>query len=98
MAKKLEKLHAKSQVICTSCGYCMPCPSGVNIPENFMLLNRAKLLGLEQFARSRFANLRKGKEGDKSALACKKCGACVPKCPNKVKIIQQLAETAKRLG
>jgi uncharacterized protein len=98
MAKKLAKLHAKSQVICTSCGYCMPCPHGVNIPENFMLFNRAKLLGLEDFARRRFGHLKTHKEGDKSAFACKKCGACLPKCPNKVKIIQQLAEAAKRLG
>jgi len=96
--KKIQRLHVKAQTICTSCGYCMPCPSGVNIPENFLLLNRAKLLGLEAFARQRFAGLRKHKDGDKSALACKGCGACLPKCPNKVKIVEQLAETAKRLG
>ena len=25
----------KLRINCTSCGYCLPCPSGVNIPENF---------------------------------------------------------------
>jgi predicted aldo/keto reductase-like oxidoreductase len=29
----------KLKVDCTACSYCMPCPSGVNIPENFSLYN-----------------------------------------------------------
>ncbi len=98
MGKKLEQLHARSQVICTHCGYCMPCPAGVNIPENFLLLNRAKLLGLQELARVGLRQLKEHKDGDKSALACKQCGACLSKCPNKVKIIRQLQETAKLMG
>jgi len=27
------------QVDCSGCAYCMPCPSGVNIPHNFSLYN-----------------------------------------------------------
>ena len=29
----------KILIPCTACEYCMPCPSGVNIPQNFAILN-----------------------------------------------------------
>ena len=32
-------------VPCTGCGYCMPCPAGVDIPGCFALLNRRALFG-----------------------------------------------------
>jgi len=95
MLLRLEKIRTKGMRICTSCGYCMPCPHGVDIPQNFLLLNRAKLLGLVESGRARFEDLRRHKDGDKSALACRRCGKCLPKCPNKVPIIEQLAETAR---
>lgn len=98
MLKRMAAIRQKSTKICTACGYCMPCPQGVDIPANFMLLNRAKLLGLLGHAKERFRALRKHKDGDKSALACAKCGKCMPKCPNDVDIIHQLEETASLLG
>ena len=33
--------NKKIKVPCTNCKYCMPCPEGVNIPENFNLMNHA---------------------------------------------------------
>ena len=34
---------SKTRVNCAGCRYCMPCPSGVNIPENFKYLNNAEM-------------------------------------------------------
>ena len=98
MQKRLEEIRGKSAEICTLCGYCMPCPHGVDIPENFRQLSRARLFGLVDLSRRGFRQLRKHKEGDKSALACRRCGQCLPKCPNAVPIIEQLAQAAELLG
>ena len=46
MRQRLKTLRRKSMKICTACGYCMPCPHGVDIPQNFLLLNQARLFGL----------------------------------------------------
>jgi len=97
MLEKMEKTKQKGEAVCNSCGYCMPCPHGVNIPRNFLFLNHAKLWGLERLSQRRFRGLRRHKRGDQSALACKKCGLCLPKCPNEIPIIDQLMETAELL-
>jgi len=39
----IEIYRKKILVPCTSCKYCLPCPSGVNIPQNFAILNNVAL-------------------------------------------------------
>ncbi len=97
MNVRLAAIERKGLAVCTSCGYCMPCPHGVSIPVNFMLYNRARFLDMTEWAGERFEALRKHAEGDRSALACRKCGACLPKCPARVPIVRQLERTAAML-
>ena len=41
---QLVDIYRKRILIpCTACQYCMPCPWGVNIPQNFALLNNASM-------------------------------------------------------
>jgi predicted aldo/keto reductase-like oxidoreductase len=35
----LDQLQGLEDLYCTGCGYCVPCPNGVNIPANFLLMN-----------------------------------------------------------
>ena len=84
--KKLAELY------CTGCRYCMPCPSGVDIPGNFSALNYARVYGLKEQARKRYANLLSGQ-----ARYCMGCGACRSKCPQKIDIVRQLRETVRAL-
>ena len=98
MLKQLKEIQRLGTLVCAACGYCMPCPAGVDIPTNLKLLNQARLLGLQEYSRSLFGGLRNRPEGDHSALACKKCGKCLSKCPNDVNIIERLEETAELLS
>jgi len=98
MRRRVARIQRQAARFCTQCGYCMPCPHGVDIPQNFLHYNRMKFFGLTEGAQRGFKSLRTHADGDKSALACRRCGACMPKCPNGVPIIEQLALTAKALA
>jgi hypothetical protein len=94
MERILDDFAAVGEKFCTSCGYCMPCPNGVDIPKNFGIYNTARVYGLMDWAKDRYGSL----EAEKRANACLECGQCEPKCPNKLPIMEQLAEVAKKLG
>jgi len=98
MQQRLDRIEKTSRELCAGCGYCMPCRHGVDIPSNMRALNQLRLFGQIEWARSRYGRLRKHKEGNRSAEACRQCGRCEPKCPIHVPIIQRLAELKKRMG
>ena len=85
--KLIERVRAafrqRASVPCTKCGYCLPCPNGVNIPGVFELYNNGIIyndLTLPRFSYNRFLQ-----EGER-ASACKQCGQCEEKCPQGIKI------------
>jgi predicted aldo/keto reductase-like oxidoreductase len=80
------------RVPCTSCGYCMPCPQGVDIPACFSAYNDRNMEGRLQ-ARVMYAI----RAGDHNASKCTRCGACEPRCPQAIPIRAQLADAKKAL-
>jgi hypothetical protein len=76
---------------CTGCGYCMPCPEGVDIPANLEILNLERVFGLTQHAKGRYAGL-PGK-----AAFCRLCGKCLERCPQKLDIPLRLGEAVAAL-
>ena len=70
------------KVNCTECGYCMPCPSGVNIPGCFSFYNNYHVFGREEMYRM----LQPGQR----ASACIECGQCEINCPQSIEIIEEL--------
>jgi len=87
--------RSKLKIDCTSCAYCMPCPNGVDIPENFQLYNDIFLFDNTEFGPFFYKNMM-GKT--QQAANCVGCGACMEKCPQKIDIISELKEAAKMLG
>ena len=88
---------------CTTCSYCMPCPFGVDIPGNFAYYNDAvnnKILPLPEAGAADYAARRKQfTDGLRKALpeeatwatACQDCEECLPKCPQQIRIPNQMA-------
>lgn len=100
VAEIMEEKKKLADLYCTGCDYCMPCSTGVNIPENFTYLNHFKVYGLEDYAKEEYRLL--GTQGHwvegKQAKDCLQCGECEQKCPQRLKIIEQLKEVDKILG
>jgi hypothetical protein len=65
---------------CRNCGYCLPCPEGVPIPDVFRFESYYRYYGLEAWARSQYSAL------SPNALACSECDQCLDKCPYGVSI------------
>jgi hypothetical protein len=98
IAAALEEKRKLADLYCTGCGYCMPCPNGVNIPRVFELMNYHRVYGLTAFAQEQYATMKSEAEKPEkpeklSAAACVECGECEPKCPQKIPIVEQLKES-----
>jgi predicted aldo/keto reductase-like oxidoreductase len=83
-------LLEKTLVPCTTCRYCMPCPSGVDIPGIFSLRNNASIFSDPNGPRWQYKDLMFNKHS--SAESCVKCGACEAACPQKIGIMKALEE------
>lgn len=94
----LDETKRLSELYCTGCDYCMPCPSNIRIPYIFRLMNYSRVYGLDEYARSQFAKLGETSSSGQSPSACVECGACETKCPQGIKIREQLKQTLKVLG
>ncbi len=82
-------INAKMKVGCTGCGYCMPCPMGVDIPGAFAAYNRryteSRFWGFVDYAMC--TALRKNST---AASACIGCGKCEQHCPQAIEIRKEL--------
>jgi predicted aldo/keto reductase-like oxidoreductase len=95
----MEENKKLADLYCTGCNYCMPCPSGVNIPLSFRLMNYHKVYNLTDYAKEQYQQIGKVEwMKGKGADACIECGKCEKKCPQHIPIIKQLKETHKALG
>ncbi len=85
--KLVARVHAAYKKLrpipCTKCGYCMPCPNGVDIPWNFEVYNNGvayNSMGASKWAYNNNIPV------EKRASACVGCRSCEEKCPQKIKI------------
>ena len=74
---------------CRRCGYCAPCPQGINIPSNFLFANYLRHYGLAEWAKGRYYSM------EKTAKDCVKCGICETRCPYELPISEMLVKVAE---
>lgn len=97
--RQLERLANMADLYCTGCGYCLPCPAGVAIPDVFRIYNSARVYGLWDHAKRAYAGIgRNEKDTRKRADACTDCGACEEKCPQDIPVRAQLREAHDALA
>ena len=91
LADVVKAIHADMKVACTGCGYCMPCPKGVDIPGTFSAYNR-------RYAENWFSAMKEYfmctalRKNSTAASNCVKCGKCEKHCPQNIPIREKLQE------
>ncbi|MHA1110017.1 MAG: aldo/keto reductase [Promethearchaeota archaeon] len=99
--KLRESFGKMLYVHCTRCEYCMPCPEGVNIPFNLLLLNEVKWAPEDvEKIRNWYKGFSQTKEEALKTLngasnLCVECGSCLEKCPQKIEIPEKMKEMSE---
>jgi predicted aldo/keto reductase-like oxidoreductase len=89
-----QVLKKKVKNGCTGCSYCMPCPSGVDIPENFSVWND---YGMYHHPAETKWFWTIGIADQAKAKNCIKCGNCEALCPQKLNIRENLKQLQEEL-
>ena len=96
VAQVRRSYRAMGSVPCTGCNYCMPCPNGVDIPENFRFYNQSAMY-------CRFEQTRTEYEYGWASLglrasACTSCRQCEQRCPQRILISEWMDRVHAELG
>lgn len=90
-----EQYHALCPIPCTKCEYCMPCPSGVNIPRNFEIYNEGIMYDKADAARFTYKTFLPEAE---HASECTACLTCESLCPQSIPISRWMPVVQRVLG
>jgi len=77
---------------CRRCGYCMPCPQGIDIPSCFVFEGYFDRYGLASWAQDRYEKM------NHFASECINCRLCVVKCPYGLDIPTKLKRVKRIFG
>ena len=94
--KVKKSINQHMKVPCTGCGYCMPCPHGVDIPTCFAAYNT-------RYTDSFYSGMKAYimcttlKTNPTNASKCRQCGKCEKHCPQSIAIRQELKQVAKKM-
>ncbi len=97
------KYRGIMKVNCSGCGYCMPCPAGVNIPacvDIYNIYNKMHLFGNPEEGKDSYAMKTSGvlqRSESGFASQCVECGKCLEKCPQGLDIPLLLKDVAAEL-
>jgi hypothetical protein len=91
-----KEINKNIKVGCTGCGYCMPCPAGVDIPMTFMSYNFLYSQDKRGAKRS-YLQCTAFRKNTSSASQCIKCGKCEKHCPQGIEIRKELKNAADEL-
>jgi predicted aldo/keto reductase-like oxidoreductase len=105
LRRALALFVTQENIRCTACGYCMPCPYGVDIPAVFTHYNHcvddehipkgARDADYEKARRAFLVGHDRSVPALRQAMRCTGCNSCTPHCPQEINIPQELARLGK---
>ena len=91
----MEEIKKFSELYCTGCKYCQPCPVEINIPRIFEIWTYYNVYGLKDHAKNMYRDY--VRRGGKTFADCKQCGLCEKKCPQHLAIRENLEKVCEIL-
>lgn len=105
LGQALDLFLTQSNIRCTTCGYCMPCPYGVDIPAVFSHFNRclddeqvpkgARDPEYEKARRAFLVAYEREVPELRQAARCTGCKKCLEHCPQRIAIPDEMARLGK---
>ncbi|MDR2488273.1 MAG: aldo/keto reductase [Desulfovibrio sp.] len=105
LGRALNIFITQENIPCTACYYCMPCPYGVEIPAVFTHYNHcvddeyipkgARNADYEKARRAFLVGHDRSVPELRQAIRCTGCGICVPLCPQRINIPEQMSRLGK---
>jgi predicted aldo/keto reductase-like oxidoreductase len=93
-ARVRAQYQERCPIPCTKCRYCMPCPSGVDIPRCFEIYNQGMMYGKPDRARGAYRWMSE----ESRASACIGCQECEELCPQGISISEWMPRVDQVLG
>jgi len=87
----LKEAGELGEEFCRRCGYCGPCPQGIDIPTQFVINGYYERYNLQEWAKERYDAL------EFKAVNCVECGVCEPKCPYDLPIREMMKKVQNNL-
>ncbi len=84
----LEQINKFSELYCTGCNYCQPCPKNIEIPTIFKHYTYYNVYGLKDTAKKQFDKYLSDSKATISA--CIDCKKCEKACPQHIDIRNEL--------
>ncbi len=99
ISRAAETYRRIMPVPCTGCGYCKPCPEGVDIPNCFDTYNTMHMFGSPEETKYVYAIRLSGMISGQPGFAsqCIQCGECLDKCPQELQIPELLENVINEL-
>jgi predicted aldo/keto reductase-like oxidoreductase len=98
IARVRDMYQQRMKIGCSGCGYCMPCPAGVDIPGCFSLYNAHHLFPHDRSAKFQYMGRHGGLLSSVSyAGLCSQCGKCVKICPQHLNIPDNLRHVSTEM-
>ena len=91
-----DEIKKKTKVGCTACGYCMPCPKGIDIPTAFRCYNQM-YTEKKSSGRSEYIQCLAYNKDRTDIKSCVECGRCEKHCPQHIEIRKELKNARKAL-